>query len=187
MDSSDRVEMCLQHADIQDNLLQNYRNFLITIESVLLAVGAVLLTGVFSLNKEQMAVSAGSLVLLGTFSIWIIRKGQDLVRARGRDVSYWHVRALEFEQDLDPESRLFTGFKLHQKKDRRGHDEVVDDWFEKFEDGEPLSNKEVHEVVHHGLSHTRNVVDTLIPRGLKVAWILLLLIGVGVTAFRYLA
>ncbi|MGM0591135.1 MAG: hypothetical protein ACQETI_05795 [Halobacteriota archaeon] len=185
MKPADRVEICLQHADIQDNLLQNYRNFLITLESVLLAVGVVILTLLISVEGFRRAVTLGALVLLSIFSIWVIRRGQRIVTARGRDVSYWHERVLENEQELTPPNRVFTEFKLHQKEHRRGHDKVVDDWFNKYENGEPLSKTEVHEVVHHGLSHTRHILDQMIPWALTTAWALLILIGWGISVIEY--
>jgi len=181
MDPSDRVGLCVQHADIQDNLLQNYRSFLITLESVLLAVGVFLLSGILSLSGLQRIITVSALVLLAIFSIWIIHRGRRIVQARGRDVSYWHERALENEQKLAPEDRIFTEFKLHQQEQRRGNDEVVDNWFDKYEKGEPLTDTEVHEVVHYGLSHTRRVLDVIIPWALTIAWILLLLIAIIIT------
>lgn len=184
MDSSDRVEMCLQHADIQDNLLQNYRNFLITLESVLLAVGIVLVSGVLSADGIRVLMPLSALILLGVFSTWIITNGQNIVKARGEDVTYWHKRAIEQEQQLSHNDRLFTAFKLHQKQSRRHQDPVVDNWFDKFENEEALTGQEVEEVVEHGLSHTRQTLDRTIPRALLFAWIVIIGISLIFVVFE---
>lgn len=169
---ADLVALLLDACQWQDGLLQAYRSFHLTTQSIFLAIGAGLTVAVVSLSgNTESLVSFGLLVLIGTLAIWIGWRLKHVVLARGRDVNWWHRRLIEAEKDLAPMDRLLTQFKMYQPPGRAGAEcpaEIIP----------PIAEVEAtraEELVGSGLGHTRRVVDLLLFRGIQTAWAIMVL------------
>lgn len=169
-DEIDYLALLFVGAQWQDELLQSYRSFHITLQSLLLATGAALTVAVFSLEtRAGSLVSAGILVAIGALALSISAKLQSVVVARGEDVNWWHRKLIEHENSVPPDRRYLTEFKIHQKL-RRSTAEHLED----FVTSEEVERAEARELVGRQLGHTRKVLDRRLFWGTRLVWILLL-------------
>jgi hypothetical protein len=163
----DRLEFLLAAAVWQDSLLQGYRSISITSQSVLLAVGAVLLGA--SLNTDD-AVSVGllgaQLVTVAGVALYALRTMTNVIRARGEDVNWWHRRIIDLEGAFPIEESPFTQFKIHQQQHRRV--------LPMQHRGRPSSQ----DLIGSGMGHTRIAVDKYLVWALKTAWVALVAIEI---------
>jgi hypothetical protein len=75
---------CEAHANIQDNLLQSYRQIFLTVESILFAVGIGLLAASFSIEESiSSLILSSSVIILSFVGVVLADKGMSIVRARG--------------------------------------------------------------------------------------------------------
>lgn len=116
----DKLSALWQGATHQDKLLQAYRNFHLTTQSIFIAIGAGLSSCIVILNNPKQIWAAYGLLLtislLGLYMLWIFRK---LIRARGEDVNYFHQQIIETEKSLPKEEQVLTAFKVYQKFGRK--------------------------------------------------------------------
>jgi hypothetical protein len=105
--------------------------------------------------------------IFGVFVLWEI---YGIIRARGKDVSYWHKRLVGAEQGLPSDEREFMKFKIHQKLRRDDSS-----YFQRILDAESkVEEEQVNELVGKGLGHTRRVIDRWLSFGIFSLWILLI-------------
>ena len=159
-----------QQAAIQDALLQSYRGFMFTSQSVFLAIGAgMCVAGVFSVSKsDHLFILCLLLVTLGL----AIASGlmfRRVIRSRQKDVDYWQRAIIESEKLLIHDQRILTAFKIHQKMGRQGLNE--DELFLKMDDPQMIQS-----LVQKNKGHTRRVVDHILPNLMFAAWIVFILI-----------
>lgn len=150
----DKLSSLWQGASYQDNLLQTYRNFHLTTQSIFIAIGAGL--SVVTLSCEtlfKILVCYGLLTVITCLGFYLLRKMKGLIRARAEDVSYFHRQIIEFEKALPKEDRVLTAFKVNQKFNRENVD--VNSYFRDFE----LTEKTIDDLVERGLGHTRRLLD----------------------------
>lgn len=201
---NENISYCLNQSAIQDNLLQSYRQIFLTIESIALAIGIGVATAASSAESPENLVFLFAGVLLVLLGYYSIRKGVNIVRARGDDVSHWHYKIMELEQELPKEERKFTRFKLYQRF--RPHENYLKIDLQElpfFSDPEPfiysgtfdincdgkasdkyirrycndeLTDDDLKNIIGKGLGHTRKVLDKIIPYTILVGWLLILLI-----------
>ncbi|MCK4476381.1 MAG: hypothetical protein KAU16_06605 [Methanophagales archaeon] len=112
----DYLDYLLEGAELNDSLLQAYRNFHLTLQSIFVAIGAGLSLAVLAFDEIiQFTLATLILVVLAMISIYILIKMHKIIIARGEDVSFWHRKLIRAEQDLPPDRRYFTQFKIYQK------------------------------------------------------------------------
>lgn len=168
-------------ATLQDSLLQSYRNFHITLQSIFLAVASGLtIMNLRSSGPIHSCVALAILVSISVLSLRNLRRMQGIILARGKDVNFWHRRLIRAEQDMPVELRTFTQFKIHQKL-RREHSNHLEPI---ITDNVSLNDEDIDRLVERGLEHTRRGLDVLLTRGLKVFWYILIAVSVGSTAWR---
>jgi len=160
------------HASIQDDLLQNYRQTHIFIQTILLALGGVLLQIILLHDNPFLRIM---LVLI--CEIAVIRVESELnqiVKIRGEGVFFFHRRILITEQLLSPDQRSLTLFKCYQQG--RGHNDNL-----RIKLLQPYLNiKEakhaVDKLIKDGSTHTRIPIDKIINLSFQISWSVLLMI-----------
>ena len=164
----------LAGAMLQDSLLQSYRGFHLTFQSIFLAIGTGLTITILSFTELLQSLAAFTVLIalsvVGLVAHYFMRK---VIQARGEDVNYWHEQLIEVEQQLPPRHRQFTQFKIHQKL-RRAHSAHLQ---ELLKPDAVVGEEDVHLLVERGLGHTRNVIDRWHGLGIFGLWIILLVIA----------
>ncbi len=98
----------------QDSLLQAYRNYLLIMQSIFLALAV----GVFSVQTnskgwEAYACSA-MLFLIIIVGVWVLRISSTALVERSKAVDWWQKRLLAFENDISFEKH-FIHFRVAKK------------------------------------------------------------------------
>jgi len=172
----------LGFAELNDSLLQAYRNLHLTLQSIFMVLGAGLLVAVLHFNEAlRSTLAACVLVALGIISTYILFKIRGIIIARGKDVSYWHCELIKAEQGLPPDRRYFTQFKIYQKL-QRSKAEYLRQWTQL---AKGLTDEEIRLLVETGLGHTRKILDKWLFIAIVVIWLLLAIIGIGYTIYTY--
>ena len=78
-----------------------------------------------------------------------------IIIARGKDVSFWHRKLIKAEQDLPPDRRYFTQFKIDQKLRRSKANHLQKLFLSK----KMITDEEIDLLVERGLGHTRKILD----------------------------
>lgn len=155
-----------QGAAYQDSLLQSYRGYHLTSQSILIAIGAGLAYGVlstesyFTMLRLYMLLSVIS--LLGIYLLYRMRR---LIVARGQDVDFFHNRLLQVERNLPKQEQVMTEFKVYQKFHREKTD------IHAFFEGYDLSEKTRSELTEKGKGHTRRFLDLQLFIAFLIVWI----------------
>jgi len=92
--------------DIQDSLLQSYRNLFLSSQSVLFGIA------VFVAQGRLPALS----LLLGCIAFPLLILWRGITRSRGYDVFFFHLRLLRLEAGETVEQDIFTAFKRWQRQ-----------------------------------------------------------------------
>jgi len=167
----DDVSFLLAGAAWQDSLLQSYRLLALSTQSIMLAVGALLLGAEYqSQDAVDVSLLFGSLVVVAAISSFAIARMRQVVVARGRDVNYWHVKLLEAERELVSQDRIFTRFKIEQKQQRQ---DLVDEFLGTITEETPDWRK----LIEKSMGHTRRAIDQHLFAAMEFAWLTLVVVG----------
>lgn len=162
----DKIESLWQGAQYQDNLLQSYRNYHLTTQSILVAIGSGLSVAIISMEDMiQIVAIYGLQVLITGLGIYLLYKLRNLIRARAEDVDYFHNQIIDLEQDLDKQERTLTAFKVYQKFNRQQTN--IKEYFSEFD----LNDQIISQLTEKGKGHTRKVLDTNLFRWFYLIWI----------------
>jgi hypothetical protein len=178
MNDSETVCYLLDSCSWQENLLQTYRSFHITIQSILLAIGVGLTVTVYSIESfpsHAKPVLIFSFLLTAVFILQLFIKSRmkGIIIARGKDINWWHKQIILEENRITPHKRYFTKFKIHQQARRKdiNHLEEIFLVSSKIK----LEEDQVELLIGKGLGHTRKVIDNQLFRWIGLVWWLLLL------------
>ena len=179
---SDYLDYLLGGAELNDSLLQAYRNFHLTLQSIFVAIGAGLSVAVLAFNELiRSTLATLILVVLGIISIYTLIQMHKIIIARGKDVSFWHRKLIKAEQDLPPDRRYFTQFKIDQKLRRSKANHLQKLFLSK----KTITDEEIDLLVERGLGHTRKILDKWLFIGIGIIWLLLFTISIGYTIYCY--
>lgn len=160
----------LQGASYNDSLLQNYRGFHLRLQAIFVAIGTGLVLAELNAKSPTAARLAGLvLVVEAVASLIIAVQLRSIIRARGKDVDYWHFTLLHVEQDSPSGERYFTRFKIHQKIHRKEVQEL-----EKQLSLRKLKDDEIRLLIEGGHGHTRTFLDKWLFLVFVAIWIVLL-------------
>lgn len=162
----DKLASLWQGAHYQDNLLQAYRNFHLTMQSILLAIGAGLSVATLTFN-DIIKTSLSYLLLLGIsiLGVYLIKKMKKLIIARGEDVDYFHNQIIEFERSLPKDQQTMTQFKVYQKFNRDKTN--ISEYFSKFSITDSIRDQ----LTEKGKGHTRQLLDKKLFNGFGLVWL----------------
>jgi len=173
----------IEGAELTDNLLQSYRNFHLTLQSIFIATGAGLSIAIIAFDEIiQFALATLILILLAIISLYILFKMHRIIIARGKDVNFWHRELIKSEQNLLPKNRYFTKFKIHQKLHRADIEHIQ----ELFLSERKINDKDIDIIIEKGLGHTRKILDRWLFVGIGILWVILVAISVCFSIYRYL-
>ncbi|GAB1418674.1 MAG: hypothetical protein H3C41_11515 [Bacteroidales bacterium] len=162
----DKISTLWQGANYQDNLLQSYRNFHLTTQSIFIAIGVGLSVSIVSTSEiNKQILLYGLLFVISSVGIYLLCKMKKLILARGQDVDYYHDQIIILEKKLSKEDRVLTAFKVYQKFNRQNVN--TDDFFETFE----LTDKVVNELTEKGKGHTRRFLDHNLFIWFQLIWL----------------
>ena len=155
-----------QGAAYQDNLLQTYRNFHLTSQSILIAIGAGLAYGVLGAAvPDSLPYVYALLVVISVLGVYLLVRMRQLIIARGQDVDFFHNRIIHLEMSLPKQEQVMTEFKVYQKFHRQQTD--LNTFFEDYE----LSERTRAELTDKGKGHTRKFLDTHLFIGFLLVWL----------------
>ena len=178
------LDYLFEGAELNDSLLQAYRNFHLTLQSIFVAIGAGLSVAVLVFDEPiRSTLATLILVVLGIISIFILILMHRIIRARGNDVSFWHRKLIRAEQDLPPDRRYFTQFKIYQRLHRAEANHLQ----ELFLTERKIPDEEIDLLVERGLGHTRKILDKWLFIGIGIIWLLLFTISIGYTVYCYVS
>lgn len=164
----DKLTVLWHGANYQDNLLQSYRNFHLTTQSILTAIGVGISVAALSFDSFYKVISSVILFLaISGLALYLLLKMRRLIAARGEDVDYYHDQIIEFEKGMPKSERILTAFKIYQKFSRDKTN--INEYFRSFE----LTEKILSELTERGKGHTRRVLDNNLFKGFMVVWICL--------------
>ncbi|AWZ02772.1 MAG: hypothetical protein NXH87_14640 [Rhodobiaceae bacterium] len=170
-----RRDALLQMCIWQDHLLQSYRSINLMLQSFLLIVLAALVAIPSVLDFDQSAIFHLLTVVAAfpvTGVIWFTNsKIQEIILARGGDVSYVHKRVVRVENTLPVADRVFTEFKIVQG----GHGDFTREEAEKlFLSDQSVTVEDVEKLITGRLGFARRVIDRNLFDGIRIAAVLLL-------------
>jgi hypothetical protein len=161
MNKTDERNYLLAAATWQETLMQSYRSLHVTIQSILLAVGvglavASLTIATYPSLSLSVIICAFILTCIAGLHLFSTHKFSGVIKARGKDINWWHKQIIRKDYDCDPNTRYFTKFKIHQQAGRKdvAHLEKI---FVKS--NETPSEEQIEELIGKGLGHTRHVID----------------------------
>lgn len=170
------LALLVAQSDIQDSLLQSYRQILLAIQSILLAIGAGLT--VTFLSKGELRIIGAVVLVLAIISYVAGEWSYEICRQRAGTVSFVHRRIMLTEQQLPSNERTLTLLKLYQQ--RRDPAERLSVLLLQDVGAVPpeIIRQGVADVVSAGFSHTRIRLDKLILWTFRVTWIALVLVTI---------
>jgi hypothetical protein len=178
---AEEIDFLLAGAAWQDTLLQNYRIIHLTLQSIFLAIGVGLSVAIFSAGSKLVSyICCAELVVFGCISVFVLFKMRKMIISRGHDVSYWHRLIVRAEQPLPAAQRHFTRFKVHQRTQRAGVEDLHDLFLGQAKE---LTDKQADLLIGRGLSHTRLVLDVWLFFAMLFIWVALLVVGLGYIFF----
>jgi hypothetical protein len=178
----DHYSYLLGGAELNDSLLQSYRSFHLTLQSIFIAIGTGLSVAVLVFDKAIKSLLATLILfVLAIISNYILVKMQKIIIDRGKDVSYWHRNLIKAEQELAPEKRYFTQFKINQRLQRADAKDLQKLFLTKRD----INDKEIDLLVEKGLGHTRKILDRWLFNSIRIIWILLCAISLGYIAYLF--
>jgi hypothetical protein len=150
----------------QETLLQSYRTLHVSIQGFLIAASAAIfavqLTG--AVQDQGSSPLAGAVFNLAFTTLlacisWLQQRTaselQAVVASRAADINHWHKQTMLVENDLEPEQRAFTYFKMWQHAKRAD----VTHLLPKYLPDIGITEEAAEELVGKGLGHTRKVLD----------------------------
>lgn len=187
---AEQRDFLLSCAQWQDSLLQSYRSLHVTIQGFLIAAGAavlaVQLTGaVQEQNAQHLTNTVFNALFTGLmgFLFWLQRRTakemKGTVDSRALDINHWHKLVMLAENDLEPDQRAFTYFKMWQHAKRASVEHILPE----FLPPEGLSAEKAELLVGKGLGHTRRVLDVNLFERLQLLWYSMIVVSVGITSW----
>jgi hypothetical protein len=176
------IDYLLAGAQLQDSLLQNYRQIHLIVQSIFIAIGVGLCITILSFDKfVQSALATLILIVFAGISLYLLYKLRKITIARGEDVNYWHRKIIIAEQSFPPDQRYFTEFKIYQKLHRADSNYLTD----QFLTNKEINDAQVNLLVEKGLGHTRKILDQWLFTGIFIIWALLLVMSTGYIFCRH--
>lgn len=171
----DKISTLWHGASYQDNLLQSYRSYHLTTQSILLAIGVGLTIAVLTFESiYKVLIAYFLLAILSGLAIFLLSKMRKLIRARAEDVDYFHNQIIEFEKAIPKSDRVLTAFKVYQKFNRQQTN--INDYFSNFE----LTESVINELTEKGKGHTRRVLDTNLFMWFFLVWFSFHCVALGI-------
>lgn len=162
----EKLEALWQGASYQDNLLQSYRNFHLTIQSILIAIGAGISIAILSFDDLMKVVFSYLLLASVSFlGFYLLKKMKKVILARGEDVDYFHKEIIEYEKSLPKDQQVLTAFKVYQKFNRDKTN--IAEYFIKF----TLTDSIRSQLTEKGKGHTRKLLDQKLFYGFSLVWL----------------
>jgi hypothetical protein len=169
----DKLSTLWKGASYQDNLLQSYRGLHLTVQSILIAVGAGLSIATMTFDGLIKILFTYFLLLaISIFGVYLLKTMQKLIQARGEDVDYFHIQIIEHEKTLTKSEQVLTAFKVYQKFDRNKTN--INEYFENFELTDSIRNQ----LTSKGKGHTRQLLDKYLFSGFMIIWVCFHLISI---------
>ncbi|MFG0292010.1 MAG: hypothetical protein ACF8MJ_02525 [Phycisphaerales bacterium JB050] len=190
--SSDRAFMA-ECAHAQDALMQSYRNFHITFQSILLAAGVGLsilpltMPSYPSLSTRSI-ISFSLLVAICMLHVYTNKNFKAIVKDRGKNVNHWQNSIIVLEQTLGPARRHYTRFKYEQQLRRSGTHKSLVDLDHMMSAG--ISDEATESLLSGEKHHMRNIIDDQLFFWIGVVWALLVgsnALSIIVGAVRHLS
>ena len=180
----EKINFLLQGASWQDSLLQSYRSFHLTFQSILLAIGIGLVVAVMSLNfGVPTLILLLVFIAVGLLQCVTNRQFKRIVISRGEDVNFWHREIILVERDLQPAERFFTKFKVFQKLHRQDVEYLQTHFLSEVK----VVPEDVNVLIEKGLGHTRKVVDEQLFDNIALIWMLLAIANVVISILKLLS
>ena len=112
-------------------MLQSYRGLHLTVQSILIAVGAGLSIATMTFDGLIKILFTYCLLLaISIFGVYLLKTIQKLIQAWGENVDYFHNQIIEHEKTLTKSDQVLTAFKVYQKFNRN---KTNNEYFENFE------------------------------------------------------
>ena len=170
----DELQYLLAGAQLEDSLLQSYRQLSMTLQSIFLLIGTLLITVIIPIPAGLELYSLEILfIIIFCLSMYSSRKFYLVIKHRANDVNFWHKKVMLAETEPDSKMTVFTEFKIWQKYKRANNDYLLNDG--------TVDKKDVREnvdfLIGKGEGHTRRVVDRYITFGIIIAWWMLFIIA----------
>lgn len=166
----------------QETLLQSYRSFHLTLQSILLATGigllVMLVTNDDCSRQWRIIVIAGLIFVFALVQTFVTSGIRKTVVERGDDISYWHRGIISDENTLPGDMRHFTHFKIHQQARR----ENVSHLESLVDNNNPLAPEDINTLIGKGIGQTRLVVDKILFRWISVVWVIILVADIATYA-----
>lgn len=161
----DKISTLWQGAGYQDNLLQSYRSFHLTTQSIFIATGVGLTIAVVSIDGlEKCFLVYILLSLVSILGLYLLIKMKGLITARGEDVDYYHSEIIEYEKELPENERVLIPFKYYQKYNRQ--QVAIDSSSQNLR----LTDEVINSLIKKGKGHTRSFLDTNLFIGYYLIW-----------------
>lgn len=170
------LSILISHAQLQDSLLQSYRQIYIGLQAILLAIGVGVVAVLLTQNSPRHDLF-WFLIVVAIVAVYCIIQVRSLVVARTRDVTWWHKKILAFEALMKPECRLFTEFKISQQKM-----EKQSDLEQKYlHDAGAPTYDDLVDVSRPG--HARRILERQLFYGSLIVWFLIVVVAAWFTFF----
>ncbi|MBD1387608.1 hypothetical protein IDJ75_20150 [Mucilaginibacter rigui] len=160
-------------ANYQDNLLQSYRNFHLTIQSILIALGAYVSLSTLTIEDDKKLILAlFILIAISALAFYSLKVMGNLIRARGEDVNHFQNRIIEHEKALPKDQQILTAFKVYQKNVReqdKKHPELFN--FEEYWANFNINEEVRKHLIEKGKGHTRKILDVYLFNAFRTVWI----------------
>ena len=165
------------HSRNMEALIQTYRQINLTTQSVFLVLGTFLLSRIVETHSILLELL---LVSLTSFSMIVMWKFQRVIIVRGEDVNWWHTQIIKAEQELRPEERIFTRFKIYQSKDCLTPEQIS----QLLDPKHPITDEEIQKLLNADLDHIRKVINRYMIGGMRLMWIMVAAISMGSFFFK---
>lgn len=162
----DKLTALWQGASYQDKLLQSYRNFNITIQSVFLLTGTGLTIAILAFGDSDKAwLSYSLLIVITAIEIFFLYKIQRSIASRCEDVNYFQNQIIEHEKSIPRNEQVLTAFKVYQKFGRTNPN--PDEHFLNF----LLDDSIRKQLIEKDKGHTRQILDRYLFWAFQLLWI----------------
>lgn len=112
MEKDQLIDYLLAQAQLNDSLLQSYRQIHLTIQSIFLAIGVGLSVAITTFKEcFQIVLTTLTLTLLAGISLYILFRLREIITARGEDVSFWHRKLILVSKAYRPTNGFLQSLK----------------------------------------------------------------------------